>query len=215
MSVSGRKGEEDDTGYNVVRFWKDEKTAVAPEERYGRQSPDDSRYLEVSGRFSYGDWLTLSGLFSDYRKNYVMTRSEGDLSWRESRSAPFGLIKLEAKKNLDRSSALRFTGSYSWLNPEYEIIDKTLKQKERTAYGEIIYDRSFLSGRGLFTGGLSYRNKEIDNAPIWGGYLPDYLGPDNSKSRARCLPRRTITPDSGPSSASTTRRSAMSTSPWV
>jgi outer membrane cobalamin receptor len=180
FSVSGRRGDEDNTGYNVVRFWKDEKTAVDPEQRYGQQTPEDSRYLNVSVRFSYGDWLTLSGLFSDYRKNYVMTQSEGDLSWRESRSAPFGLIKLEAKKNLDRLSALRFTGSYTSLSPEYTIIDKTLKQQERTAYGELIYDRSFLSGRGLFTGGLSYRNKEIDDAPIWGGRLPDYLGSNNS-----------------------------------
>ncbi len=167
FSVSGREGRADDTDFNVVRFWKDDVTAFPPEERYGSKSPDDSRYLEASGRFSYGDWLTLSGLFSDYRKSYTMTRAEGDLSWGESRSAPFGFVKLEAKKNLDRSSALRFTGSYSSLNPEYEIIDKTLKQKERTAYGEIIYDRSFLSGKGLFTGGLSYRNKEIGGAPIW------------------------------------------------
>ncbi len=182
FSVSGRKGEENDKDYNVVRFWKDDETAVAPEERYGKKSLDDSRNVEVSGRFSYGDWLTLSGLLSDYKKNYVMSRPAGDLSWGESRSAPFGFIKLEAKKSLDRSSALRFTGSYSSLNPEYEIIDKTLNQKEQTAYGEIIYDRSFLSGKGLFTGGLSYRNKEIGNAPIWTGYLPVFLGPENSKS---------------------------------
>jgi outer membrane receptor for ferrienterochelin and colicin len=179
LSVSGRKGGKNDTDANVLRFWGDGVTAVPPEERYGRKRPDDPRYIEVSGRFSYGEWFTLSGLFSDYRKDYTMSRPAGDLSWGESRSTPFGLIKLEAKKNLDRSSALRFTGSYSWLNPEYEIIDKTLKQKERTAYGEIIYDHSFLSGRGLFTGGLSYRIKEIDDAPIWNGYLPGYLGPDN------------------------------------
>jgi outer membrane receptor protein involved in Fe transport len=179
LSVSGRKGAERDTGYNVLRFWGDGKKAVAPEERYGKKNPDDSRYLEVSGRFSYGDWFSLSGLLTDYRKNYVMSRSAGDLSWQESRSAMSGLIKMEAKKNLDRSSALRFTGSYTWLNPEYEIIDRTLKQKERTAYGEIIYDRSFLSGRGLFTGGLSYRDKRIEDAPTWDGYLPEYLGPEN------------------------------------
>lgn len=182
LSISGRKGEEDDTPFNVVRFWKDEKTAVGPEERYGRQTPEDSRYVHISGRLSYGDWLALTGLFSDYRKNPVMTRSEGDLSWREGRSAPFGLIKLEAKKNLDRSSALRFAGSFTSLNPEYEIVDKTLKQHEQTLYGEIIYDRSLFSGRGLFTGGLSYRNKSIDNAPIWNGYLPDYLAPANKKN---------------------------------
>jgi outer membrane receptor protein involved in Fe transport len=179
VSVSGRMGWENDPDYNVVRFWGNGETAVPPEERYGRKSPDDSQHLEVSGRFSYGDWLTLSGLFSDYKKNYTLTRSEGDLSWGESRNTPFGFIKLEAKKTLDRTSALRFTGSYSWLNPEYEIIDKTLQQKERTAYGEIIYDRSFLSGRGLFTGGLSYRSKAVNDAPIWNGYLPDYLGPEN------------------------------------
>ncbi|MHB9098553.1 MAG: TonB-dependent receptor plug domain-containing protein, partial [Syntrophales bacterium] len=179
LSVSGRKGEENDSDYNVVRFWGDEKKAVPPEERYGKKSLDDSRYAEVSGRFSYGEWFTLSGLLSDYKKDYAMSRPAGDLSWGESRSAPFGFIKLEAKKSLDRSSALRFTGSYSLLNPEYEIIDKTLKQEERTAYGEIIYDRSFLSGRGLFTGGVSYRDKEINDAPIWAGRLPDFLGPDN------------------------------------
>lgn len=179
FSVSGRKGGDDRTGYNVVRFWGDGETATAPEERYGAKSPEESRYLQVSGRFSYGEWLTLSGLFTDYRKSYALTRPAGDLSWRESRSAPLGLIKLEAKKSLDRSSALRFTGSYSSLAPEYEIIDKTLRQKERTAYGELIYDRSFLAGSGLFTGGLSYRNKAIENAPVWDGYLPDYLGREN------------------------------------
>lgn len=179
LSVSGRRGGEETTGASVVRFWGDEETAAAPGERYGAKNPEDSRYLEVSGRFSYRDWLTLSGLFSDYRKSYTLTRPAGDLSWGESRSAPFGLIKLEAKKGLDRSSSLRFTGSYSSLSPEYRIIDKTLNQKERTAYGELIYDRSFWSGRGLFTGGFSYRNREIDHAPVWDGYLPDYLGPEN------------------------------------
>ena len=187
LSVSGHEGRQNDPDFNVVRFWKDDTTAFPPEQRYGRKSPDDSRYLEASGRFSYGDWLTVSGLFSDYQKNYTMTRAEGDFSWGESRNAPFGFIKLEAKKNLDRSSALRFTGSYSSLNPEYEIIDKTLKQKERTAYGELIYDRSFLSGKGLFTGGLSYRNKEINNAPIWSARLPDFLGPDNNFNQVPIL----------------------------
>ncbi len=179
LSVSGREGEESDAGCNVVRFWKDDATAFPPDQRYGKQNLDDSRYLEVSGNVSYGDWFTLSGLFHDYTKNYVLSRSVGDLSWRESRSAPFGFIKLEAKKVLDCSSALRFAGSYSLLSPEYEIIDRTLKQKEQTAYGEVIYDRSFQAGRGLFTGGLSYRNKRIDDAPVWDGYLPDYLGEEN------------------------------------
>jgi outer membrane receptor protein involved in Fe transport len=179
LSVSGLTGAERDARYNVLRFWGDGERAVAPEERYGSKGTKDSRYLEISGRVSYGDWLTLSGLLTDYEKYYAMSRPAGDLSWQEGRSATSGMVKLEAKKSLNRSSALRFTGSYSWLNPEYKLIDKTLRQEERTAYGELIFDRSLLSGRGLFTGGISYRNKGIDAAPTWDGYLPDYLGPEN------------------------------------
>ena len=179
LAVSGREGEEDDTAYNLVRFWKDEVTAYPPEERFDDRDPGDSHYLEVSGNFSYGDWLTFSGLFHDYTRKFVLTRPEGDISWRESRGVPYGFIKMEAKKDLDCASALRFTGSYSLLRPEYEIIDRDMAQKEKTVYGEMIYDRSFMAGRGLFTGGVSYRDKQVEDAPIWDGYLPDYLGQEN------------------------------------
>ena len=179
LSVSGREGEEDDTHTNLVRFWGDEEAVVAPEDRFGEERPGKSHYFEASGRFSFRDWFTLSGLLSDYKRPYAMSESEEDLTWRESRSAPFGFVKLEAKIDLDQSSALRLTGSYSGIDPEYDIIDLTLEQKERTLYGEIIYDRSFLAGRGLFTGGLSYRKKDIEDAPIWDSYVPGYLGPGN------------------------------------
>ena len=176
LSISGRGGEQDDTSCNIVRFWGDGQKAVSPfEARLGDQDPGRSRYFEASGRFSFRNWFTLSGLVSDYKRPYAMSGPREDLTWRESRSAPFGFVKLEARRDLDRCSALRFTGTYSWMNPEYEIIDLTLDQKERTCYGEIIYDRSFLAGQGLFTGGLSYRRKHIKDAPIWGSYFPDYL----------------------------------------
>jgi len=180
LSVSGRSGEEDDTLCNLVQFWGDGGSSpVAPEDRYGTKRPGKSRYVEASGNFSFRDWFTISTRFSDYTKPYAIAGPEPDFTWRESQSTPFGFIKLEAKKDLDRFSVLRFTGSYTWLNPEYDIIDLTLKQKERTSYGELIYDRSFLSGHSLFTGGLSYRKKYIEDAPIWNSYLPDYLGPGN------------------------------------
>ena len=171
LSVSTRE-EVNDELCSLVRFWGDgEAPPVAPEDRYGKEEVGTSRYAQVSGNFSVGDWFTLSGMISDYKKPYSMsatTKAEEELTWRESRSAPFGFIKLEAKKDLDRSSALRFTGSYSWINPEYETIDITFKQRERTTYGEIIYDRSFLAGRSLFTGGVSYRKKNIHDAPHMG-----------------------------------------------
>jgi outer membrane receptor protein involved in Fe transport len=182
LSVSGRE-EDDDDVYSLVRFWGDGAAQpVAPEDRYGMEELGTSRYAQASGNFSLGDWFTLSGMISDYKRPYAMSATTGtgeELTWREGRSAPFGFIKMEAKKDLDRSSAVRFTGSYSWINPEYETIDITFKQRERTTYGEIIYDRSFLAGRSLFTGGASYRKKDIHDAPIWDSYLPDYLGSDN------------------------------------
>ncbi|MDD5724472.1 MAG: TonB-dependent receptor, partial [Syntrophales bacterium] len=182
LSVSGSEETENST-CTLVRFWGDGNAPpVAPEDRYGMEEPGTSRYAQASGNFSLGDWFTLSGVVSDYKRPYAMsaiTEKNEELTWRESRRAPFGFIKMEAKKDLDRSSALRFTGSYSWINPEYETIDITFKQRERTTYGEIIYDRSFLAGRSLFTGGASYRKKDIHDAPIWDSYLPDYLGSDN------------------------------------
>jgi outer membrane receptor protein involved in Fe transport len=104
-----------------------------------------------------------------------MSGDKEDLVWRESSEGMFRFIKVEARKDLDQCSALRFTGSYIWLNPEYDIIDRTFEQEERTAYGEIIYDRSFFSGQGLLTGGMSYRKKHVEDAPIWKSYFPDYL----------------------------------------
>ena len=109
LSVSGREGTEDDEECTLVRFWGDgEPPPVPPEDRYGTEQPGMSQYLEASGNFSFRDWFTLSGMISDYKRPYAMsgvTKTGEELTWRESRSAPFGFIKLEAKKDLDRSSA--------------------------------------------------------------------------------------------------------------
>ena len=189
LSLSGRNGEEDNTTCNIVRFWGDGNRAYPYGERFGDEKPGRSRYFEASGNFSFRDVLTVSALIFDYKKPYAITgpkneKNKEDLTWWESRSAPYGFVKLESKKDLDPSSAIRFTGSYSWVNPEYEIIDKTFDQSERTIYAELIYDRSFFSGRGLITGGLSYRNKRIKDALIWKSYFPDYV----AQQKTRFLP---------------------------
>ena len=180
LSLSGRSGEEDDTPCNIVRFWEDGKRACPYEDRFGRKTPERSRYIEASGRFSFRDWFTASGLISDYKKPYAMTGPTTEtnpekLTWPEERSGPFGYLKLEAKKDLDHASALRFMGTCSWINTDYGIIGRTLEQKEEAFYGELIYDRSFFAGKGLFTGGMSFRKKDIRNAPVWQSYFPDYV----------------------------------------
>ncbi len=179
LSASGRRGYEDSTEANLVRFWNDLQTPYPPEERSGNEAPDHSSYFEISGNLSYEDWLTLSGRFSENKRPFALTDDTGEQTWIEERKIPFSLFKVEAKKDLDRSSALGFTGYYSIFEPEFEIIDRNVEQQEYTAFGEMIYDRSFLAGKGLFTGGLSLREKHIKNALVWEDYLPELLRADN------------------------------------
>jgi len=180
LSASGRRLEEDDTRCNLVGFWGEGlPPPVPPVERLGQEWPGYARYVEVSGNLSFRDWFTLSGRFSDYDRPYAMTRAEEDLTWRESRSTPFSYLKLEGKKSLDQASAVRYMGYYTRMDAEYEVIDLTFTPRESTLYGEAIYDRSFLAGRGLVTGGISYRDRQVRDAPVWDSYPPDFLGPDN------------------------------------
>jgi len=175
LSVSGRRGEEDDRPYDIVRFWGDNFFPVPPADRLGAGEPGDAEYLEAFGQLSYGDWINLSGRIATNEKPYTMTSGNGAVRWGESRSTPFGYVKLEAKTEPDAASALRFTGYYSNLRFEHEVIDRSLTQKESTFYGELIYDRSVMGRSGMFTGGVSYRHKQITDAPVWQGYLPGYL----------------------------------------
>ncbi len=186
LSVSGRRREGKDRAAKLVRFWEKEDVPAEPEVRFGEEHPEESRYFEASGRFAYQDWFALSARVCDNRSPYILSSraedlesSDRDLSWLESRSEPMGFIKVEASKDLERNSALRFTGFYSWLRSEIEVVDRTLTQNERAAYGELIYDRSFLAGSGLLTGGLSYRRKRIEDAPIWDSFVPDFFGEEN------------------------------------
>jgi len=185
LSLSGRTIQEDDTTCNIVRFWGDGKKAYPYEDRFGEEQPGRSHYLEASGNLSYKDWFTLSGLISDYKRPYAISgpeesSGEQDLTWPESRSGPFGFVKLEAKRKLDPSSGVRFAGYCNWMDLEYDIIDRTLDQEEKRFYGELIYDRTFFARKGIFTGGAAYRKTDVRNAPIWKSYFPDYVAQEKT-----------------------------------
>ncbi|MBI5557260.1 MAG: TonB-dependent receptor [Deltaproteobacteria bacterium] len=179
LSVSGRNGREDETSANLTRFWGDDpQVPVAPLERYGDDEPGRSGYLDATGLLSYRDLLKLSGRISDSHHPYAVS-DEINGTWLEERNTSSSFLKLEANKPLTTTSSLRFTGFYNALSPEYQIIDRELEVKERTSYGELIYDHSFFTGRGLLTGGLSFRSKHVTDAPVWESYLPDFIGPGN------------------------------------
>ncbi|MDZ7698212.1 MAG: TonB-dependent receptor [Deltaproteobacteria bacterium] len=185
LSLSGRTVEEDDTTCNIVRFWGDDGKAYPYADRFGQEQPGRSHYLEASGRFAYKKWFTLTGLVSDYKKPYAISGPEEssgteDLTWPEQRSGPFGFLKLEATRSLGSNSGIRFAGYYNWMNLEYEIIDRSFDQRERSYYGELIYDHSFFAGNGMFTGGVAYRKTDVRNAPIWESYFPDYVAQEKT-----------------------------------
>lgn len=178
FSVSGHEEEGDDTPYGVVRFWQSDNRAFPPEERYGEGEPSSNRWIEASLRCSYDDWLSLSGRISDAHVSYAMTAPDGT-SWGETRDAPTGFLKLEARHDFSHLSALRFTASWSRMAMDHWIIDRLLSQHEETLFAELLYDRTVLAGSGQFTTGLSFRDRDIADAPVWDGYLPDYLVAEN------------------------------------
>ena len=180
LSISGREMAPDDRTSGLARFWGDNTgIPVSPDERYGRLHPDRPQYLEITGNASIRDWLTVSGRFSDYSRPYIISDPEESRVWEESRDTPVNYIKLEGRRDINPDSAVRYAGYYSTIDSAYEVIDIEFSPTEQTAYGELLYDRNFMAGRGLFTGGVSFRRKQIEDAPIWDSYLPDFLGPDN------------------------------------
>ncbi|MFZ7111136.1 MAG: TonB-dependent receptor plug domain-containing protein [Desulfatiglandales bacterium] len=179
LSVSGRRGQEDHRPFDIVRFRGDNGPPLSPQDRLGDDRPGRSEYVEAYGNFSHDDWFNLSGRITWNDRPYTMTSAGDTIRWGERRSSPFGFIKMEMKKDVGRSSALKFTGYYSDLQYEHEVIDQAQTQEERTLYSEMIYDRSFMSGTGIFTGGVSYREKRVGDAPLWQGYLPGYLESNN------------------------------------
>lgn len=180
LSIAGREMAPDDRTADIVRFWGDHTgEPVHPEDRYGALQPDRPQYIEVTGNASIRDWLSVSGRFSDYSRPYAISDPGRDLVWLESRETPVNYVKAEGKVDMPPDAAIRYTAYYSGMDSDYRVIDTGFSPTEKTAYGEVLYDHNFLSGRGLFTGGVSFRRKQVDNAPIWDSYLPDYLGPDN------------------------------------
>ena len=178
-SISTRYGEKDDTSCNIVRFLEDDGTLFPPEMRSGSQRPDNARYIEATGRLSYENWLNITTRISDYRVPYALTEDGGSFTWCEERDVNAGQIKLEGQKKINLNSGVRVIGSFAWIHPDHEIIDLSLSQEEQTSNVEILYDSSFMSGSGLLTLGGGYRHTDVSNAPIWDGYIPEFIDLEN------------------------------------
>ena len=179
LSFSVRSAKEDDSKLDLVNFWNDGITPAPLESRYGDDTPDNSHYLELYYSFSFDDWLTFSAKIADNSKAFSVSDRKQENVWQEKISSTPIFFKLEASRKIDLDSGIRFSGYFSETRLEHEIIDNEFSQKERSVFGELIYDRSFFTLKGLSTLGISGRKDRFDNVPVWKSFFPDYFDSRN------------------------------------
>ncbi|MDA3791493.1 MAG: TonB-dependent receptor plug domain-containing protein, partial [Desulfobacula sp.] len=179
LSVSGISAKQDDENFNVINFWNDGITPAPIDTRYGSDTLDDSHYVELYYNIILDDWLTLSARLSDSKKAFVVSDWDQNNSWEESISSSRHIFKVEASRTMAMDSGIRFTGYFSGTNLDHGIVDTQFDQKEQSFFGELIYDRSFFSSKGLVTLGTSWRKDRYDDIPIFQSFYPEFFIPEN------------------------------------
>jgi len=169
------------SGYGAKdRFWDNtflvQSPTGTPGESTTQASINDSYYTEFTGNARVGDWLQLSGRYSDFKRRFTL-QDTGDLSWAGERKSPIDFIKATLSQELGRSR-LSLTGYYE--HATYEVTDVDLKREQKNDIynGDLQWDCPVWEG-GHLTTGLSYRSNHVNNAVVQGGFLPDFLKPSN------------------------------------
>jgi len=138
-----------------------------------QQDVDDSRFYEVGATFNLGDWLHLSGRWSDFSRNYVQNDADGQFNWPGTREAPFRYLKASVQKSLG-ASHYRFSSFLSQTDYLLRDADIERQQSNQVLHLEMLWDRRVLS-RGLFSTGVSWRRNQVDNALVRDGFLPEFI----------------------------------------
>jgi len=167
-----------DPHYDVVGLVGDDNLVLPFEERFGSDTLDRDHYVELTSNLRYGDWLRLSGRFSDYVRHYTLFDPDGDLKWSGERSTPFSLLKLEIDRRFE-SSSLRLNSYYSHFELDNQEIDLDRSHRNEVGNVELLYDRELWDRRGLLTLGTSYRYNWAGNVAIDEGYIPDFVSEEN------------------------------------
>lgn len=177
-----------DPDFDIVRLKGEGGFAVPFEERFGSDEVDRDQYVELTTNFRYGDWLRLSGRFSDYVHHFTFDDSGQDFIWSGERSTPFSLIKLELNKQLEGAS-LRLNSYYNHFKLDNREIDLDSNHQNDVGHVELLYDQELLQHRALMTVGASYRYNQASNVALDQVFVPDFLSPEN---KALFVPRRII-----------------------
>ncbi|WP_083186633.1 TonB-dependent receptor plug domain-containing protein [Dissulfuribacter thermophilus] len=166
--------------FTIVRFREaGDSNPVPPEQRIGKSNIDDSKNVELIFNFTWKDWLSLSGRWSEMEKNYVLSQTNNDLSWNGQRKSPFRFLKFEAKHPLTNGFTLTVNGYVNELKFHQKEIDISWEQTSRVYYGEVLFEREFSKHLGLITLGAGIRKNFITGAVIGKSFIPDFLQPEN------------------------------------
>jgi len=141
----------------------------------GNVSP--SRYLEATANAHLGDWLTLSGRFSDFERRYTLSELESSLNWEGKRETPVSFIKATLSHTIG-AGHLSLSGYYQKVRYRETDVDLEREQKNSIYHGELMWDQR-LGKTGFLTLGTSVRENRVSDALINGGFLPDFLKPEN------------------------------------
>ncbi|MFZ5775260.1 MAG: TonB-dependent receptor plug domain-containing protein [Thermodesulfobacteriota bacterium] len=137
-----------------------------------------STATEAVATVNYGDWLHVSGRWSDFSRRYTMQNGLGDISWAGEKQAPVNLLKASASKVIGPSH-YTLTGFLQEI--DYQVLDADVERRQRNRVGhvELLWDRRLLA-RGLLTLGTSLRQNAVDGAMGRYGFLPDFLAPSET-----------------------------------
>lgn len=155
------------------RFWQPDYLSLRSDGEIRDKEVDPSEYTELTGTLNYGDWLRLSGRWSDFTRRYSMRDEDNEFSWEGSKETPVNQVKVTLSKVLG-ASHYTLTGYYQ--ETDYQIVDSDIErsQRNRVVHGELLWDHRVLS-RGLLTLGASWRRNAVDGALIRDGFLPDFI----------------------------------------
>ncbi len=171
------------SGYGARRSYHDDSFIVSgpigtPDgNKFSLGHVDPSYYVEFTGNLHVGDWLSISGRFSDFKRRYTLHDPE-ILSWEGERESPINYVKATITKTVGKSH-ISLTGYYQDI--KYKITDVNIhREQENHIYGaEIFWDRRVFE-KGLLTAGASFRLNDVQGALVNDGFLPDFLQPANS-----------------------------------
>jgi outer membrane cobalamin receptor len=170
LSGYGAKDRYHDADFTVLR-----PVGSGEGDPFGKEAIDDSYYVELTGNAHVGDWLSLSGRYSDFKRRYTLNSDDRDVTWEGERQTPFSFFKANVSKAVGRSH-FSMTGYYQYVKYDVSEVNKERDQKNHILYGEFLWDYRLLE-KGLLTAGVSYRRNQVEHAVAAELILPPELEP--------------------------------------